>query len=110
MKTVTLDGAAVKDEPSFHAECQRVFGFPAFYGGNMSAWVDCMGYLDEPGAGMSTVWIEPGEILLLEIKSAGKFKSAAPSLWLTFLECVAFVNWRRVEGGARPILTVSAYA
>lgn len=110
MKTVTLDGAAVKDEPSFHAECQRVFGFPTFYGGNMSAWVDCMGYLDEPDAGMSAVSVQPGEILVLEVKSAGAFKSAAPSLWLAFLECVAFVNWRRVEGGARPILAVSAYA
>lgn len=110
MKTVTLDGTAVYDEPSFHAECQRVFGFPAFYGGNMSAGVDCMGCLDDPEAGMSAVWIEPGEILAIEVKSAGEFKSAAPSLWLAFLECVAFVNWRRVEVGAPPILTVSAYA
>jgi RNAse (barnase) inhibitor barstar len=110
MKTVTLDGTAIRDESSFHAECQRVFGFPEFYGGNMSAWVDCMRYLDDPDACMSKVWVEPGEILILDIKRASDFKTGAPNVWLALLECVAFVNWRRVERGEKPILTVSAYA
>ena len=110
MKTVTLDGAAMKNENSFHAEFQRVLGFPQFYGSNMNAWVDCMGYLDDPSAGMSTIWVEPGEVLILQIESAADFKHSAPSLWQAFLECAAFVNWRRVERGEEPILCVSAYA
>ena len=69
MKTVTLNAAAMTDESSFHAEFQSALGFPAFYGRNMSAWVDCMGYVDDPSAGMSTVSVTPGEVLVLHIEN-----------------------------------------
>ena len=110
MKTVTLNAAAMTDESSFHAEFQRALGFPAFYGRNMNAWVDCMGYVDDPSAGMSTVSVTPGEVLVLRIENAGNFKRRCPDLWLSFLECAAFVNWRRIDQGSIAVLSVSAYA
>ena len=110
MKTVILNAAAMTDESSFHAEFQSVLGFPVFYGRNMDAWVDCMGYVDEPSAGMSTVSVAPGEMLVLRIENAGEFKRCCPDLWLTLLECAAFVNWRRIEQGGVAVLSVAAYA
>ena len=29
-------------------------GFPGFYDRNMNAWIDCMSYIDELGAGMNS--------------------------------------------------------
>jgi hypothetical protein len=110
MKTVTLDASAMTDEPSFHSQFQCALGFPDFYGANMNAWIDCMGYIDDPSAGMSTVWVQPGEVLVLRIENAEDFKRRCPALWLAFLECSAFVNWRRIEQGDAAILCVSAYA
>ena len=110
MKTVTLNAAGITDESSFHEEFQGALGFPAFYGRNMSAWVDCMGYVDDPSAGMSSVSVEPGEVLVLRIESAGDFKRRCPDLWLAFLECAALVNWRRIDQGGTAVLSVAAYA
>lgn len=110
MKTVTFDAAEIKDESSFHDVFQKLLGFPTCYGRNMSAWVDCMGYVDDPSAGMSTVSIQSGELLVLNVENAGDFKRRCPDLWITFLECAAFVNWRRVKEGEAALLSVSAYA
>ena len=76
----------------------------------MNAWIDCMGYVDDPSAGMSTVSVQPGEVLVLHIENAGDLKRRCPDLWMTFLECAAFVNWRRVEEGEAALLSVSAHA
>ena len=110
MKTVTLNGTAMSDEQSFHAEFQSALGFPAFYGRNMDALIDCLGYADDPSAGMCSVCVTPGEVLVLCIENAEDFKRRCPALWLSFLESAAFVNWRRTERGQAAILSVSAYA
>ena len=110
MKTVLIDGAAIKDEASFHHVFKEAFGFPVFYGCNFSAWVDCMSYLDEPEAGMSSVSVPTGEVLAIAVENAKAFKKSCPDVWLAFLECAAFVNWRRVEQGDAALLSVSAYA
>jgi hypothetical protein len=110
MKKVIVDGAAIVDEPSFHKVFSEAFGFPGFYGNNLNAWIDCMSYLDDPQSGMSTVRIESGDTLTIVVENATQFKTNCPDLWLAFLECVAFVNWRRIEQGDEAILAVSAYA
>ncbi len=110
MKTVTLNATAMTDESSFHAEIERALGFPAFYGRNMSAWVDCMSCVDDPSAEMSTVSVASGEVLVLHIENADDFKRRCPDLWLSFLECAAFVNWRRIDQGGVAVISVSAYA
>lgn len=110
MKTVTLNGTAINDEQSFHTEFQSALGFPAFYGRNMDALIDCLGYADDPTAGMCSVCVAPGEVLVLRIENAADFKLRCPALWHSFLESAAFVNWRRTERGQPAILSVSAYA
>lgn len=110
MKTVTIDGAAIKDEASFHDLFERVLGFPGFYGRNLDAWIDCMSYIDDEPAGMSSIHVAPGEVLVLAVENAGDFKKQSPAMWQAFLECAAFVNWRRVEQGDTALLAVSAYA
>ena len=84
---------AMKNETSLHGEFQRVLSFPLFCGANMSPCVDCMGYLDNPNAGISTIWVEPREILILQVKSAADFKRNALSLWQAFLDRVAFISF-----------------
>ena len=41
-KNVQIDGSAISDWNSFHDIFAAAFGFPAFYGRNMNAWIDCM--------------------------------------------------------------------
>lgn len=110
MKSVTIDATQIQDESTFHDVFAKTLGFPKFYGRNMDAWIDCMSYVDTPDAGMSTIWVEPGEVLVLSIKDAEGLKQRCPELWLAFLECTAFVNWRIVEKGGPAVLTVAAYA
>ena len=110
MKMVTLNAAVMTDEFSLHAEFQNALGFPKFYGRTMDAWVDCMGCVDDASAGMSTVTVEAGEVLVICIENADDLKRRRPDLWLSFLECAAFVNWRRINEGGVAVLSVSAYA
>jgi hypothetical protein len=42
---VSVDGTAMMDAPSFHAEAKRAFGFPDFYGSNWDAFNDCLSEL-----------------------------------------------------------------
>jgi RNAse (barnase) inhibitor barstar len=108
MKTVSLDGAAIRDQASFHDTFGAAFGFPAFYGRNMDAWVDCMSSLDDPDAHLSSVTVQPGEVVVIEIRNASDFKAQAQDLWTDFLESCAFVNWRRMERGQPALLAVAA--
>ena len=55
MPLVRIDGSTIKDEDTFHDVFSTAFGSPGFYGQNMSAWIDCMSYLDEPEAEMTSV-------------------------------------------------------
>ena len=75
---VSLDCDRIRDWPSFHEEFARVFGFPAFYGNNMDAWVDCMTYLDDPQAGMTSIHCTPGTVLTLELQHVGPFARRCP--------------------------------
>lgn len=110
MHLIEIDGAAVTDAVSFHNSFATAFGFPTFYGRNLDAWIDCMSCLDEPESGMSLITVAPSEILVIQVRNADIMKKLCPELWLAFLECVAFANWRRVEQGAPPLLSVSASA
>lgn len=60
---VRIDGDRIVDWPSFHGVFAEAFGFPDFYSQNMDAWIDCLGYLDEPEAGMTKVHAKPGVLV-----------------------------------------------
>ncbi|MDE1162311.1 MAG: barstar family protein [Acidobacteriaceae bacterium] len=76
---VSLDCKNIRDWESFHSEFAQVFGFPAFYGRNMDAWIDCMTSLDAPEDGMSNVHCEPGKVLTLELANVASFAVRCPA-------------------------------
>jgi RNAse (barnase) inhibitor barstar len=100
----------IKDWPSFHDEFNRVFRFPAFYGRNMHAWIDCMSSLDAPEEEMSAIHCEPSRVLTLELENAKPFMARCPEQYVAIVECSAFVNWRRIERGLPAVLALSYYA
>ena len=103
MATVRLDTTRITDWNSFHEVCREVFGFPTFYGMNMSAWIDCLTYLDE-GDGMSRFHLAPGEKLNIEISDTESFRFRLPETFNGLIDCTAFVNDRYVLAGKPPPL------
>lgn len=105
---VTLPAAALASASAFHTHCAEVFGFPAFYGRNGDAWIDCMADIDKPDHRMTSIHVEPGATLLIEIPGAARDGTAAahPEL-LELLELVACVNARLAEGGSRTRIAVA---
>ena len=100
-------GRNIRDWHSFHDEFNRVFGFPAFYGRNMDAWIDCMTSLDREEDGLTSIHVAPGSVLGREIEDAGYLKREHPEQYQAIVECAAFVNWRRIERDSPPILALS---
>lgn len=100
---VRLDGEAIIDWESFHDASAAVFGFPAFYGRNMDAWIDCLTYVGD-GDGMSRFVLGPDGVLIIEVASSEMFNERAPEVFRAFADCVAAVNQRHVESGELPPL------
>ena len=107
---VRIDANRILDWSTFHAVFAEAFEFPAFYGKNMDAWIDCLTYLDDPESGMTTVHVNGGGVISLVIDNAGDFKKRCPEQFAALVECAGFVNWRRVERGNPPVLALSFYA
>ena len=94
MAVFKIDAREITDWDSFHNVFARAFGLPDFYGRNMNAWIDCMTYLDEPEDTMTTVHVQPGEILTIHLEHSGTFRD---DILEVLIECVEFVNWRRIN-------------
>jgi hypothetical protein len=104
---VRIDASNIVDWDTFHGVFASAFGFPAFYGRNMNAWIDCLTDLDDPEAGMTTVHVGSGECLSLVIDQAQDFRIRCPELFSRLMECAAFVNWRRIGMGRPPVLALA---
>jgi RNAse (barnase) inhibitor barstar len=104
---VSVDCSEILDGDSFHDVFVRAFGFPAFYGRNLNAWIDCMTSLDAPDDGMSEVHCSPGTVLTLELQHVREFKECRPDLYDALIECSAFVNFRRNECGEPSVIALS---
>lgn len=103
MASAQLNGAAIVDAASFHAESRRAFGFPDTYGNTMDAWVDCMSYLrDEDG--MSRFRLQPDEVLDIVVLDAAAMRAHAPDLLDELAYCVAGLNERYDDYGEKPAL------
>ncbi len=110
MKRITIDASLISDCNTFHEVFKKTFGFPEFYGRNMDAWIDCMSYIDDSEAGMSTVTCDKGDFVVLEILNAKEFKQRCPEQYDALVECSSFVNWRCLEADVQPLLMLSFYA
>jgi RNAse (barnase) inhibitor barstar len=106
---VNIECKRIRDWPSFHDEFHRVFQFPAFYGRNMNAWIDCMSSLDAPEEKMTNLHIEPGQVLTLALEDAESFKTKCPEQYAAIVECSAFVNWLRSQQGLPAVLALSYF-
>ena len=106
---INVSTKEIRDWDTFHAVFARIFGFPGFYGRNMNAWVDCMTYLDDATAGMTTVHVQPGQVATIHLDEADEFASRCPKQFAALVECTAFVNWRRIERAAPPVLALSFF-
>lgn len=107
MARVRIETSCIEDWPSFHAEFQRALGFPAFYGANMNAWIDCMSYLrDDGAAGMAAVTLGRDETLWLEIADAERWRARVPEIAAELWDCTAFVNGRYVDAGEGPVVAL----
>lgn len=106
-KNIQIDGSKITDWVSFHDSFSKALGFPAFYGRNMNAWIDCMTSLDVPEDGLSSVHVATGDVLVLCISGATDLKKRCPEIYDALAECTAFVNDRRIEMGEQAVLANS---
>jgi hypothetical protein len=105
MATARLNTESISDWQSFHQACRAAFGFPAFYGMNMNAWIDCLTYLDE-GDGMSRFHLAEGEMLHIEVSDTRSFNARLPEIFDALVECSSSVNQRYIEVGKSPKLSL----
>ena len=106
MATAELNGAAIKDFPSFHAQCKAALGFPDSYSDSMDAWVDCLSYLRDDDS-MSKFRLKPNEVLEIVIKDAEAMKAAVPDILEEVTYCVAGLNERYEDYGEKPALKLT---
>jgi RNAse (barnase) inhibitor barstar len=103
---VRIDAKRFSDAAGLLAAISEAFGFPANYGKNLDALVDCLTDLDDPKAAMSKIQLLPGQLALIVIENAdAKGKQAAQMTAL--IDAIAFVNWRRLERGQGPVLSIA---
>lgn len=103
MAVAELNGAAIVDEASFHAESRRAFGFPDSYANSIDAWVDCMSYLRDD-ENMTKFRLGPDEVLEIVIEEADKMKAQAPDLLDELAFCIGGINERYEDYGEKPAL------
>ena len=106
LQRVRLESKRITDWDSYHSVFAETMGFPDFYGRNQDAWIDCMSYLDDAGAGMTRFTVSRGELFHLEIADAEDFQRRLPEIFRAFIECVAIVNCRCIDAGVPPILSL----
>src|SRR4051812_34199291 len=102
-QTVRLQTNSITDWDSFHSVFAATMGFPAFYGRNMNAWIDCMTGFDD---GMTRFTVTPGELFHLEVADSKDFAQRLPEISQAFIEGASFVNSRRIERGEQPVLAL----
>ena len=105
MASVELDGAAILDWDSFHAQCRQAFGFPDFYAATIDAWVDCLSYLRDAD-GMTKFRLKPNELLDIVVKDAALMRAQAPDILEEMTFCIAGINERYEDYGEKPALAL----
>lgn len=103
MPAVQLDGRTLTDWAGFHQTCKQALGFPAFYGGNMDAWIDCLSGLRDDD-GMSAYRLAPDEMLQIQVLHSDVLRREAPEILSALEECTAEVNQLYTENGKKPAI------
>ena len=103
MAPAILKGKDSTAAASFHAQCVPAFGFPAFYGNSMDAWVDCLSYLRDD-ENMTQFRLKPNEVLDIVVQDAEAMKAQVPDLLEEITFCIAGINERYEDYGEKPAL------
>jgi hypothetical protein len=103
---VTIPADKITDWASFHEVFDQALGFPGFCGRNMDAWIDCMTCVDDGEAGLTSVTVPPGGVLILRIDNPFDFRHRCPGRYDALIDCSASVDYRRTELGERPVLAL----
>ena len=93
-----LNGTEWTTPDAFHAEAQRVLGFPPYYGKNLASWVDCLPELAVPDEGG----------MLLVFRRYDVFAKAQPTLAQTILDSIESTSRRFLLTGRRLIALVQS--
>jgi hypothetical protein len=103
MATAELNGAAIVDEASFHAESRCAFGFPHTYPATIDSWVDSLSYLRDD-ENMTKFRLKPNEVLEIVVLDSDKMRAQVPELFeeITFL--IGGINERYEDYGEPPAL------
>lgn len=107
MPVVNVPTQQIHDWQTFYYVFADVLGFPDFYGRNMDAWIDCITHADDERAKMIDIIVGACDVLTLQLDDARGFAERCPEQYRAIIECAAFVNWRRIDIGHRPIVAVS---
>lgn len=99
VKIVRINTDLITDWDSFHDIFSMTFGFFRGYGRNMDAWIDCMTDIDDKDTGMTKVWINEADTLVIELTNSEKFKRDCFEIYLELIECIGFVNARKLKEG-----------
>jgi hypothetical protein len=93
-----LNGFTWQVPADFHAEAQRVLGFPAHYSKNLAGWVDCLSELEIPDhSGM-----------VLAFRRYDAFAKAQPQLAQTILDSIESTSRRFLLTGRRLLALVQS--
>jgi RNAse (barnase) inhibitor barstar len=101
MPRIVLPTSEIRNEKTFHAVCQRVFGFPDFYAHTMDAWIDCLSCLDDPSAEMTSITLASGELLLVVVPNSAALKR---EIFDALIDATVAVNARFVANGKSPLV------
>jgi len=107
---VEIDCEKIKSFDDFHDVFSETFGFPDFYGRNMNAWIDCMTSLDCPEDGLTKIHAPSNGIVVIKLINVDKLISVLPIVYEALVDDVAFVNYRKMEVGEKPVLALSYHA
>ena len=103
MPRIVLPTDQIRNEKTFHAACQRAFGFPDFYAHTMDAWIDCLSYLRDEDR-MSKFHLKPNETLIIHISNSEQLRQQAPQIMEELEFCVGVINERYDDYGEKPAL------
>ena len=101
---VDIDCSLIRDFGSFHDVFAAACGFPADYGRNIHAWIDCMG---NPFSDWSRFAISDGDTVVLRLRHAGDLRTRLPDVFEALIDCTAFVNERSICAGETAPLALS---
>ena len=89
--TVELDFSTIKEVDELYQTLAEKFGFPAGYGKNVDAIIDCLFGLRYPEEGMTKLSIDTTEKIIIQTKN---ISGAQQNLRDTLIFIVEFVNYK----------------